>query len=178
MMAAGSGSIINTSSGAGVDGFLACSSYSATKAAVIGLTFSCSLDLGPLGIRINAVCPVGYTRMITTDHDWQSRYPSDRPPITQENSPPEAVAPLVVYLATDAASDITGQVFDSGAGSIGWYPSWMSSPTMQAERGLVFTLEELARRVPDELLREYRNPAPAQPGPDRHWPLLRTLRTQ
>jgi NAD(P)-dependent dehydrogenase (short-subunit alcohol dehydrogenase family) len=173
MMDAGSGSIINTSSGAGVDGFLACSSYSASKAAIIGLTFSCALDLGPLGIRVNAICPVGNSRMITTEQEVWSRYAADWTAIAQANPPPEAVGPLVVFLATDAASDITGQVFDSGAGAVGWYPPWVSSPKIQAESELMFTLEELARRVPTELMVDYQNPAPEQPGPDRHWPLSR-----
>ena len=173
MMEAGSGAIINTSSSVGVDGFLANSNYAAAKAGVIGLTFAAALDLGPLGIRVNAICPTGYSRMIAMDHSWRSCYPADWFSISPEQAPPEAVAPLAVYLATDAASDVNGQLFDSGGGVIGWYPRLVVARQIHPQSGVVFTLDELARRAPDELLGDYNNPAPRQDGPDRHWPLTR-----
>jgi NAD(P)-dependent dehydrogenase (short-subunit alcohol dehydrogenase family) len=169
-----SGSIVNCSSGVGVSGKLASSNYAAAKAGILGLTLAAALDLGPMGIRINAICPVGYSRMMDEEQAWRSTYPAEpSAPLPPDRFPVEAVAPLVVYLATDDAADVNGQILDCGGGSIGWYPPWRPERRIQADQGLLFTLDELARRVPGELLHGVDNCAPRQEGPDRFWPLYR-----
>ena len=173
MIEQGSGSVVNVASGVGLFGRLASSNYAAAKGGIIGMTRACALDLGPLGLRVNAVCPIGFSRMIEFPEPWRERYVTEpnRLP-SPESYPPDAVAPLVVYLATDAAADINGQVFDSGGGRVSWHarPAYEGTSFLQAREGVLFGVDELAERVPVELLHAYTNPAPRQDGPDRVWP--------
>jgi NAD(P)-dependent dehydrogenase (short-subunit alcohol dehydrogenase family) len=172
MIERGSGSIINVGSGVGLVGRLASSNYAAAKGGILGLTRAAALDVGPLGIRVNAVCPIGHSRMIVMDHSWRARYPAEpNYPLRAEAYPAEAVAPIFVYLAGDAARDVNGQVFESGGGSVGWYPRPVAATSIRAGHGLIFTVDELAARVPGELLHGAANPAPRQEGPDRVWKL-------
>lgn len=102
MRAAGSaGSIVNIASGA-LLGQRRLAAYAASKGAVASLTFSWALDVEPLGIRVNAVCPLAYTRMMWSGENGGRVRPS--------GPDPADIAPLVVYLLSDRAEGITGQL--------------------------------------------------------------------
>jgi len=84
--------------------------YNASKAAVHQLTKSLAAEWAPLGIRVNAVAP-GYvkTEMAPVDEPrFRQRWIEDAP--MQRYALPEEIAPLVVYLASDASSFMTGSV--------------------------------------------------------------------
>jgi NAD(P)-dependent dehydrogenase (short-subunit alcohol dehydrogenase family) len=84
--------------------------YNASKAAVHQLTKSLAAEWAPLGIRVNAVAP-GYvkTEMAPVDEPrFRARWIEDAP--MQRYALPEEIAPLVVYLASDASSFMTGSV--------------------------------------------------------------------
>jgi hypothetical protein len=74
---------------------------------------------------------------------------------------------LLVYLASDDARDVNGQLFTCGGNSVGWYPLPRVDREITTEGG-PFTFDELAMRVPSELLAGSVNPSPAQ-GEDRVW---------
>ena len=102
------GSIVNIVSGAHF-GIPHMSVYGATKGAVASFTYGWSLDLEGTGVRVNAVSPLARTRMSASTAEFYQRHGLGV--IDSEGSPdPEINAPVVVYLLSDAAADLTGQI--------------------------------------------------------------------
>jgi NAD(P)-dependent dehydrogenase (short-subunit alcohol dehydrogenase family) len=118
MRTAGKGSIVNIGSMSGiiVNRPQWQPAYNASKAAVHHLTKSLAAEWAPLGIRVNALAP-GYvkTEMAPVDRpDFQRYWVEDAP--QQRFALPEEIAPSVVFLASDAASFITGSVLVADGG--------------------------------------------------------------
>ncbi|MFS0517443.1 SDR family oxidoreductase [Nostoc sp. UIC 10607] len=112
MLKQGSGSIVNTSSGAGVVAVPTQSLYTASKHAVIGLTKAAALQYAKAGIRINVVAPAAIeTDMFeaaTGGQDEVKAYITGLHPIGRIGTPLE-VANAVLFLSSDLASFITGE---------------------------------------------------------------------
>jgi NAD(P)-dependent dehydrogenase (short-subunit alcohol dehydrogenase family) len=121
LMRSGSGVIINMSSAAGRFGYANRSAYSATKWALIGLTKTLSMELGEHGIRVNAIAP-GAVAGERAERVFQGRAQASGRSIDEEKRlglasqslkelvDPRDIAALAVYLASDAARSISGQV--------------------------------------------------------------------
>jgi 3alpha(or 20beta)-hydroxysteroid dehydrogenase len=113
MKTAGSGSIVNISSLAGLRGTNMPLAYAAAKWAVRGMSRAAAAELAPHGVRVNAVFP-GYvdTGMIDSGHEEIRQ----RVPLGRRLATPEEVAETVLFLASDAASHVTGAelVVDGG----------------------------------------------------------------
>ena len=115
----GSGSIINVASVAGLrpqpDGLL----YSMTKAALIMMTQCCARELGPKGVRVNAIAP-GLIQTVLSEYYWKDETRKaeiiGRQPLRHLGQPSE-VAEVALLLASDRGSFMTGQtlVVDGGA---------------------------------------------------------------
>jgi NAD(P)-dependent dehydrogenase (short-subunit alcohol dehydrogenase family) len=95
------GRIITFTSTAGLEGSPGQPNYSAAKEGIVGLTRSTALAMAKYGVTCNAISPEAETRMT-------ARLADDRR--AQVSAPPEGVAPVAAFLASDAASHITGQV--------------------------------------------------------------------
>jgi NAD(P)-dependent dehydrogenase (short-subunit alcohol dehydrogenase family) len=110
MLKGGGGSIINTSSVAGVIGMPGVGPYVASKHAVIGLTKNAALEYAKLGIRVNAVAPAAIeTPMLDRFTESVPRdFLSSLHPIGRLGKP-EEIADAVVWLASSQASFVTGQ---------------------------------------------------------------------
>ena len=96
------GSIVTFTSTAGLEGSPGQPNYAAAKEGIVGLTRSTALAMARYGVRCNAISPTADTRMT-------QRLPGDRRAAATA-TPPDAIAPVVVFLASDRAAHITGQV--------------------------------------------------------------------
>jgi 3-oxoacyl-[acyl-carrier protein] reductase len=111
------GRIVNVTSTAGLLGTIGQINYSAAKAGIIGLTMSAAKELAKYGIVVNAIAPGAATPMtetIRTDARFKEKY-LERIPIGRW-AEPEEIAPVFVFLASDAASYVTGQVLAADGG--------------------------------------------------------------
>jgi NAD(P)-dependent dehydrogenase (short-subunit alcohol dehydrogenase family) len=119
MVDQGAGCIINVTSNYGVTGSGIRAHYSAAKAGVIGLTKAMALDLGPYGVRVNAVGPgptnTARVRGNSTEEAWAAR--AQTIPLRRMGEP-EDLADAVAFLASDRARYITGQVLHVNGGHV------------------------------------------------------------
>ncbi len=125
MVAQGSGSIVNCSSGWGLVGGERAVAYCAAKGGMVVMTKAMALDHGPQGIRVNAVCP-GDTDTPMEHEDaarkgwtWEryERWASEGRPIPRIGRP-EEVARAVLFLASDESSFITGAALPVDGGGV------------------------------------------------------------
>ena len=111
-----SGSIINMSSVVGVSGNAGQCNYSASKAGLIGLSKSIAKEMGPRGVRSNCIAPgfieTDMTGALPEDirKDWEKQIPMRRA------GKPEDVADVALFLASDLAGYVTGQVINCCGG--------------------------------------------------------------
>lgn len=126
MVARKRGSIINTSSFAFL-GDYGGTGYPAGKGAVNGLTVAIAAELAEHGVRANVVCPGAKTRLSTgAEYEEQIATLRRRGMLDEvsaqgalDAAPPEYVAPMYAYLASDLARNITGQIFIAAGGFVG-----------------------------------------------------------
>ena len=154
----GSGSFVHMTSTSGLIGNLAQANYSAAKLGIVGLSKSIALDMARFNVRSNCISPFALSRMIGTI--------SVESPEQQERvekfkmMPPEKVAPVAVFLASDAARDVNGQIFAVRGNEIflmsqsrplrsiqrgdGWTPRTIADHMVPALRSSFYTLDKSA----------------------------------
>jgi len=147
MMARKYGRIVNISSGAAFGISRGEVTYGAAKAGVLGLTRGVAMEMKDCGITVNAVLPVARTRMQTYSQEGVTDGVVKLPAGIGIDEPPENIAPIIVYLASEKAGAITGRTFARRfAGTV----ALMSDPTVirSAYKDGVWTVDEIDRVMP------------------------------
>jgi NAD(P)-dependent dehydrogenase (short-subunit alcohol dehydrogenase family) len=118
--------IVNTSSGAGLQGSVTQSNYSAAKAGIAALTLVQAVELKRYGISVNALAPSARTTMTESAMSDRVKKPEDG---SFDWWDPANVAALVVFLGSNRSAPVTGQVFEIGGGKLSVCDGWRTGPT-------------------------------------------------
>lgn len=113
--------IINTSSGAGLQGSVGQSNYAAAKGGILTLTLNQAAELARYGITANAIAPQGRTGMTGKVFADMMKPPEDG---SFDVFNPANVAPLIVYLCSEHSAHITGHCFESFGGKLSIAQGW------------------------------------------------------
>ena len=140
--------IINTSSGAGLQGSVGQSNYSAAKGGILTLTLNQSAELARYGITVNSVAPQGRTGMTEDVFADMMKVPEDG---SFDKYDPANVAPLIVYLASEHSSHLTGHCFESFGGKLSIAEGWHTGPVK--DKGARYAADEIGSVI-EGLLKE------------------------
>jgi len=112
----GSGSYVHMTSTSGLIGNFGQANYSAAKMAIVGLSKSIALDMARYNVRSNCIAPFAWSRLIGT---IPTETPEEKARVERmKRMETTKIAPLAVYLMSDASADVTGQVFGVRANEI------------------------------------------------------------
>lgn len=142
--------IINTTSGAGLQGSIGQSAYSTAKGGIASLTLVQAAEMARIGVTANALAPNARTRMTNT-----GAFEMDVKEGEFDVFAPENMAPLVAYLVSEQSNGVSGQVFELKGGTIFLSQGWTDSPAH--DKGARFEAAELDPIV--RRLLETREPA-------------------
>ncbi|HKK52096.1 MAG TPA: SDR family oxidoreductase [Myxococcota bacterium] len=133
--------IINTSSGAGLQGSVGQATYSAAKGGIATLTLVQAAELGRYGVTANAIAPAARTRMT------EAIFTDMAPPAegTFDENDPGNVSPLVVWLGSAQSREVSGRVFEVKGGLIGVSDGWRDGPTY--DKGAKWAPDEIGAKV-------------------------------
>jgi NAD(P)-dependent dehydrogenase (short-subunit alcohol dehydrogenase family) len=121
--------VVNTSSGAGMQGSIGQTTYSAAKAGIAGMTLVAAAELGRYGVSVNAIAPVARTRMTEGAFpEMMAEGPGDFDPMDPANN-----SPIVAWLASEDC-DITGRVLEIEGGQICVEEGWRHGPRQDIGR--------------------------------------------
>ncbi|MFQ5380634.1 MAG: SDR family NAD(P)-dependent oxidoreductase [Dehalococcoidia bacterium] len=162
-----SGRIVNTGSTSGL-GNMGQANYAAAKEGIAGFTRTIARDLGRYGVTANVIRPSAATRLTMSPEMAQARErraaaglaPAGGRSGMPDDMVPERIAPLVVWLCTDAAANVNGQDFGVGSDFIRLYSQPAPARAIHREGG--WDLDALDRVFPQTLGQGLVNPMPPQ----------------
>jgi NAD(P)-dependent dehydrogenase (short-subunit alcohol dehydrogenase family) len=133
--------IINTSSGAGLQGSVGQSAYSAAKGGIATLTLVQAAELRRYGVTANAIAPSARTRMTETIFADMMKRPEQGFDVMD----PANVSPLIAWLASTASREVTGCVFEIAGGKISVADGWRTGP--EIDKGARWNAAEVGDAV-------------------------------
>ena len=137
--------LINTSSGAGLQGSVGQAVYSAAKAGIAALTLVQAAEMGRYGVTANAIAPSARTRMTEeVFKDMMAKVEGGFDAMAAEN-----IAPLVVWLGSADSRDVTGRVFEVAGGKISVADGWRLGP--EVDKGARWDPAEVGKAVREVL---------------------------
>jgi len=134
------GRIINTSSSSGLLGNFGQANYGAAKAGVYALTRIAAWELARFGVTVNAIAPAALTRMTEDLPQFEGQEAA-------VSMGPDHIAPLVGYLASDRAKDITGQIFGVEGNHVFTYRMMTSHGLTKRGSAEPWSIDELALNI-------------------------------
>lgn len=156
------GRIVNLTSVARL-GWAGAANYVAAKGAIASLTLAVAGEMFRYGVTCNAISPIAATRLMGDVSQFQRNVTTGMmaPHLFQRLAQalgPEYIPPIVLYLASDHAAAVTGQIFECSGGKIALYsePQEIRGIYKNVEQSGPWTLEELVELVPRALLPEVR----------------------
>jgi len=141
--------IINTSSGAGLNGSIGQSNYAAAKGGIASLTLNQAAELRRYGITVNGLAPAARTGMSEDAFADMMKKPEDG---SFDHYNPANVAPLVVWLGSEHSVDCTGRLFEAFGGEISIADGWRSTPSV--DKGAKWQAEDIGEGVQVLISRE------------------------
>lgn len=153
-----SGAFVHMTSTSGLIGNVGQANYSAAKLGIVGLSKTIAMDMRRFGVRSNCIAPFAWGRMTSS---IPAETPDQKARVERlQQMTPDKNAPLAVYLASDAASEVTGQVFAARNNELflmsqsrplrsvqrsdGWTPQQIAEHGMPALRGSFLPLDASA----------------------------------
>ncbi len=133
--------IINTSSGAGLQGSVGQGNYAAAKAGIAALTITAAAEFARYGITVNAIAPSARTRMTEAVFADMMAKPEDG----FDAMSPENVSPLVVWLGSADSAGVTGRMFEVEGGKVALADGWRHG--VPVDRGARWEPAELGPAV-------------------------------
>ena len=142
-----SGAFVHMVSTSGLIGSIGQANYAAAKLGIAGLSRSIAMDMSRFNVRSNCISPSAFSRMIESVPGASPEEKAAAMEKRRQMTRPDQIAPLAVFLASDAASDISGQIFGARGNEIYLYNQPRPIRTLHRSEG--WTPEALAAQLPN-----------------------------
>lgn len=143
----GGGALVHMTSTSGLIGSIGQANYAAAKLGIVGLSRSIAMDMARFGVRSNCIAPHAFSRMIESvpglSPEEQEKYLEKR----RQTTRPEQIAPLAAFLCSDAANNVSGQIFGARGNEIYLYNQ--PRPTRTLHRSEGWSVASIADTLPN-----------------------------
>ena len=140
-----SGSFVHMTSTSGLIGSIGQANYASAKMGIVGLSRSLALEMARFNVRSNCIAPSAFSRMIESVPGATPEEQAKNLEMRRSKTRPEQIAPVVAYLLSDAASDISGQIIGVRGNELYLYSQPRPVRVLQNSDG--WTIERLSEQV-------------------------------